>query len=174
MKKIVAFQANNGKIFLSEKACKEYENKLIGFPKVTKTETMIAPKVFKYVIHTQKKPRGKVVQEIYFIINSIWKVYFKQWHDHSWILNYLGEDTLKANPHFVEPWFFAVCRNLLNCKNNKGVIDNFSTIQNTIKETHSSCRFCMTEENEKFTFYDAQWLSGHASMVQMIVEKIIK
>ena len=172
MEKIVAFRAKDGKIFISEKACKEYENKLIGFPKVTKTVTEIAPKVFKHVICTQKKPRGKVVQETYFVINSTWKVSFNQWHDKSWVLNHLGEDTLDANPHFAEPWFFAVCRNLLSCKNNKGVVDNFSTIQDTIKEIHSSCKFDMTEENGQFTFQDTRWFGGHVDMAQMIVEKI--
>lgn len=172
MKKIVAFQAKDGKIFISEDACKDYENKLIEFPKVTKTVTEVAPKVLKHVICTQKKPRGKVDQEIYFVINSIWKVSFIQWHDKSWVLNYLDNDTLDANPHFVEPWFFAVCRNLLSCKNNKGVIDNFSTIQDTIKETHSACKFSMKEENGQFIFEDANWLGGHADMAQMIVEKI--
>lgn len=89
MKKIIAFKAENGRLFESEQKCLAYEEVLRAYPKVdeaieygTCTEgqplnvkILTFDRVAKHTITTQRAPRARKVKEVFFVIDGKYKMY---------------------------------------------------------------------------------------------------
>lgn len=86
MKKVTAYESNNGRLFHTEAECIKYETKMSQYPKVKHTEEVVKQKTFdgkiieypivKHTEITWEKP-GRRHTKIWYIVKDKYKIQFR-------------------------------------------------------------------------------------------------
>lgn len=151
MQKITAYRANNGRVFLSEQACLDYEKAMAEYPKIYLDKTEVHPGIFKFVRTTKETPRAQTKKETWYEVKGNYKYKFRA----------LFRTDMFDYPDRVE-WYFA--KEILE----KGSKMSAALCHHIFGELvydpkHRGERWGLedgTIENERWKFSDVRWYGG--------------
>lgn len=172
MKKVIAYKANNGRLFEDEGKCIEYERKLSMYPKFHRDEIKHDYlDIIRVEEITQEKPHSSKNKNVYFIVAGEYKFYYPYYDN---LMNLKDIDITGIYKSFLNI-DIAVAIEIL--KGNKltdnlanDIVSRFLLEDKTGRHSKMVCK--IIESNRKWLFEDERWHYGQIAMNTLIVEKL--
>lgn len=183
MEKVIAYKAFNGRLFESEDKCITYENKMAQYPKVKEELTyaedaMIFPgkykptNIVKHCIHTWATPSAQRKDEIFYIVNDVYK-FTGCCEDNHMLCGVLESQPVPDHDYL---YYYMIDRAVARLAfTDKGITDD--TINEIVDkyhqlDKHSKISVETIIPNKKWIIGDKRWYMGAIKMCEIVVEKI--
>lgn len=184
MEKVIAYKSFDGKLFLTEKKCLEYEDEIRQYPKVTETVTKADPvyrrqcnkelvdvDIIRHTVTTQEKPSSQKKTDVYYIVGGKYK--FSDCDNYRMMVGCI--EKCEFDPTDQYWWWIAdraianyiLSGNELNDRTANELVEMFRKT-----DPYSKMQVTVIEPDKKWKFEDVRWHDGSIRPNFVTIEKL--